>query len=98
MYASMPENERGLWTLQVIVREFNGLIVSVYCQVSQKLSLVSERWYNWPYWLLWPCYVLTTLMFVVDFRAIGNVRGNTGNIGNAGIIGNVGNVCNAGNV
>jgi len=43
MYASMSENEGVLWTLQVTVREIDGLIVSVYCQVSQKLSLVSKR-------------------------------------------------------
>ena len=67
-YASMSENKGGLWTLQVTVREFDGLTVSVYCQVSQKLSLVSERWYSWPYWLLWACYVLTTLTFVVIYK------------------------------
>ena len=39
-YASMSENKGGLWTLQVTVREFDSLIVSVYCQVSLKLSLV----------------------------------------------------------
>jgi len=42
----VSENEGGLWTLQVTVTEFDGLIVSVYCQVNQKLSLVSERWYG----------------------------------------------------
>jgi len=40
------ENEGGLWTLQVTITEFDGLIVSVYCRVSQKLSLLSKRWYG----------------------------------------------------
>ena len=75
-YASMSENEGGLWTLQVTVREFDGLTVSVHCQVSQKLSLVSERWYDRPYWLLRPCYVLTTLTFVVNIRTIGRRKRN----------------------
>jgi len=33
---SMSENEGGLWTLQVTGREFDGLIVCVYCQVRKE--------------------------------------------------------------
>ena len=68
MYVLISENEGGLWTLQVTVREFDGLTVSVYCQVSQN--------YLW-YWLLWPCYVLTTLTFVVNIRTIGRRKRKT---------------------
>jgi len=30
----------------VTVTEFDSLIVSVYCRVSQKLSLVAKKWYG----------------------------------------------------
>ena len=39
----MYENEGGLWTLQVIATEFDGLIVSVYCRVDQKNIFPGKR-------------------------------------------------------
>ena len=40
IWVDISDNESGLLTLQVIVKEFDGLIVSVYCRVNQKSYLL----------------------------------------------------------